>query len=293
MLRAYRTLFAILLFCVTGAACSDEPTTASVMAALKESDWRQPDPANLLYMRLPQGEVLMELAPGFAPENVANIKTLVREKYFDGLAIIRSQDNYVVQWGDPTEEEDDARPFGSASATVPPEFFRSSDGLEINAIDSRDAYADIVGFADGFPVGSDGERVWLTHCYGMVGVARGNELDSGNGSSLYVVTGHAPRHLDRNITLAGRVLSGIEHLTTLPRGTGSLGFYETADELTPIISSRMGNDVAEDDQVNIEVMRTDTEAFADYVKSRTFRHEEWFVDPTGRIEICNINPPVR
>ena len=293
MLRSYRTLLAILLLSATSAACSDEPTTASVMAALEQSDWRQPDPANLLYMRLPQGVVVMELAPSFAPENVSNIKTLVREKYFDGLAIIRSQDNYVAQWGDPAEEENEARPFGSASATVVPEFSRAADGLDITTIDSRDAYADIVGFADGFPVGSDGEGTWLTHCYGMVGVARGNELDSGNGSSLYVITGHAPRHLDRNITLAGRVLSGIEHLTTLPRGTGPLGFYETADEHTPIISIRMGDDVPEDDTANFEIMRTDTEAFADYVKSRTFRHEEWFVDPTGHIEICNINPPVR
>jgi peptidylprolyl isomerase len=288
----YRLLFAILPVCVTGAACSNEPSMASVMATLEESDWRQPDPANLLYMQLPQGEVVIELAPDFAPANVANIKTLVKEEYFDGLAIIRSQDNYVVQWGDPAEE-DQARPFGSASATAAPEFFRALDGLEVTRLDSRDAYADIVGFADGFPVGSDGERAWLTHCYGMVGVARGNEPNSGNGSSLYVITGHAPRHLDRNITLAGRVLSGIEYLTTLPRGTGSLGFYESADELTPIINSRMGDDVTAGAEAGIEVMRTDTEAFADYIKSRTFRHEEWFVDPTGRIEICNINPPVR
>jgi len=293
MLRPYQTLLGILLLSTTGAACSEEATTASVMAALEESDWRQPDPANLLYMRLPQGEVVIELAPEFAPGNVANIKTLVREEYFDGLAIIRSQNNYVAQWGDPAAEEGEARPLGSAAATVAPEFFRATDGLDITTIDSRDAYADIVGFAHGFPVGSDGERAWLTHCYGMVGVARGNELDSGNGSSLYVITGHAPRHLDRNITLAGRVLSGIEYLATLPRGTGALGFYETADEHTPIISIRMGDDVADDDRTNIEVMRTDTGAFSDYVKSRTFRHEEWFVDPTGRIEICNINPPVR
>jgi len=293
MLRSYRTLLGILLLGATSAACSDEPTTADVLAALEQSDWRQPDPANLLYMRLPQGVVIMELAPSFAPKTVNNIKTLVREKYFDGLAIIRSQDNYVAQWGDPAEDENEARPFGSASATVAPEFSRAADGLDNTTIDSRDAYADIVGFADGFPVGSDGNGTWLTHCYGMVGVARGNEPDSGNGSSLYVITGHAPRHLDRNITLAGRVLSGIEHLATLPRGTGPLGFYETADELTPIISIRMGDDVAEAERTNIEIMRTDTEAFADYVKSRTFRHEDWFVDPTGRIEICNISPPVR
>ncbi len=262
-------------------------------APAASSDWRQPDPANLLYMHLPGGEVILELAPGFAPKNIANIKTLTREKYFDGLAVIRSQDNYVVQWADPAEDEDNAKPLGSAAATVPPEFQRPSDSIKISAIESRDAYADIVGFVDGFPVGSDGEHAWLTHCYGMVGVARGNALDSGNGTSLYVVTGHAPRHLDRNITLVGRVISGIENLTTLPRGSGEMGFYETNDEATPIISVRLGTDIAEEDRTKIEIMQTDSAEFVDYVKSRTFRTEEWFVEPTGRIEICNINPPTR
>ncbi len=287
-------LLACLLVSLASVACSDEPlTTAAVMAALDESDWRQPDPSNLLYMQLPHGRVIIELAPEFAPLNVANIKTLVHEAFFDDLAIIRSQDNYVVQWGDPAEEEDQAKPLGSAAETVAPEFQRSADGVDINVVESRDAYVDIVGFADGFPVGSDGDKVWLTHCYGMVGVARGTETNSGNGSSLYVISGHAPRHLDRNITLAGRVLSGIENLTTLPRGTGTLGFYESAEELTPIVSIRLGTEIAEEDRIDIEIMRTDTAAFADYVESRTFRYEEWFTDPTGRIEICNINPPVR
>jgi cyclophilin family peptidyl-prolyl cis-trans isomerase len=273
-------------------ACAEE-------TAPPDSDWRLPDPANLLYMQLPHGTVIMELAPSFAPENVANIKTLAREKYYDGLSIIRSQDNYVVQWGDPNEDEGEgegnsgARSLGSAAQTVRPEFERPSDGINISTIESRDAYADTVGFADGFPVGGNGEQVWLTHCYGMVGVARGNDTDSGNGSSLYVITGHAPRHLDRNITLAGRVISGIEHLTTLPRGTGVMGFYESPEELTPIVSMRVGDEVVKDDRSTIEIMRTDSAIFGDYVESRTFRREDWFVEPTGRIEICNITPPTQ
>ncbi len=108
-----------------------------------------------------------------------------------------------------------------------------------------------------------------------------------------MITGHAPRHLDRNVTLVGRVISGIELLTVLPRGTGTMGFYESITEATPITSIRLGSDVAKEDQANIEIMRTDTEAFANYLKSRTYRHEEWFVEPTGRIEICNIQPPLR
>ena len=119
MCRPVRLLFALALICTTGAACAEEvPTTAAVMDALTESDWRRPDPANLLYMRLPHGEIILELAPGFAPENVTNIKLLVTEKYFDNLAIIRSQDNYVVQWGDPASEEEAAMKRASMCSTV-------------------------------------------------------------------------------------------------------------------------------------------------------------------------------
>ena len=292
MSRSNTVLLGIALASLASAASAETPTTADVMAALVETDWRQPDPANLLYMELPQGMLVMELAPDFAPKNIVNIKKLVAEKYFDGLAIIRSQDNYVVQWGDPAED-DGARSIGSAKTAVSPEFSRSMEGIKITNIDSRDAYADTVGFANGFPVGSNGEQVWLTHCYGMIGVARGTEPDSGNGTSLYVVTGHAPRHLDRNITLAGRVLSGIELLTTLPRGNGPLGFYESADDLTPIVSIRLGTELDENKRLDINVMRTDTDAFANYVAARTFHREDWFVEPTGRIEICNLTPPIR
>lgn len=289
-----RFVAAAALVCTAGMACSDDPkTTAEVMESLQASDWRTPEPENLMVMQLANGVVVMELAPGFAPETVANIKTLVHEEYFDGLAIIRSQDNYVVQWADPAEDESQAKSIGSAAATVSAEFQRSSEDIQITAIESRDAYAEIVGFTDGFPAGSDGRHAWLAHCYGMVGVARGNETNSGNGTSLYVITGHAPRHLDRNITLVGRVLSGIELLSVLPRGTGPLGFYESADEYTPITTVRMGNALEAKEHVQIEVLRTDTEAFSDYVAARTSRNEEWFVEPTGRIELCNISPPAR
>jgi cyclophilin family peptidyl-prolyl cis-trans isomerase len=285
---------ALILMSLASISGADEPlNTADVMARLEASDWRRPDPANLLYMQLASGTVIMELAPKFAPQSILNIKTLAKERYFDDLAIIRSQDNYVVQWADPAEEGEAAKSLGSAKETLAAEFERSLDGIEIATIKSRDAYAEIVGFSDGFPAGSNGTIAWLAHCYGMVGVARGDETDSGNGTSLYVITGHAPRHLDRNVTLVGRVISGIEHLTVLPRGAGEMGFYESFDAATPIVSIQPGVDVAPEDQVKIELMRTDTEAFADYVMSRTYRHEEWFVEPTGRIEICNINPPTR
>ncbi len=273
-------------------------TPSSVIAASSAADWRRPEQANLLYLQMGEARVVMELAPDFAPRHIANLRTLVKERYFDGLAIIRAQDNYVVQWGDPADTPETARSLGTAAEKVEHELFRAKNGLSIQAIESRDAYADTTGFVQGFEVGADASsgadaRAWLTHCYGALGVGRGMELDSGNASSLYVVTGHAPRHLDRNVTLIGRVIEGIEHLSSLPRGTGTLGFYENPEQLTRIDAIRFGNELSKDEQLNVEIMRTDTATFSDYVTARTHRVDDWFADPTGKIEVCNVGVPSR
>ena len=68
-----------------------KPSVADIVKASKPSDWRPLDPDNTLYMEMPFGRVVIELAPAFAPNHVRNIKTLVREHYFDGLAVVRVQ----------------------------------------------------------------------------------------------------------------------------------------------------------------------------------------------------------
>ena len=237
--------------------------------------------------------VVFELAPRFAPRHIANVEKLAAEKYWDGLAVVRSQDNYVAQWGDPAAGTPAARSLGTAQPGLEPEFFRAREGLDVTALETDDAYAGVVGFVDGFPVGADAERAWLTHCYGMLGVGRGNAVDSGSGAELYVVTGHAPRHLDRNVTLIGRAVHGIEHLSSLPRGTGSLGFYESREQHVPIRRVRLGSQLEPREQVNLRRLRTDTATFAQLVDARRHRREEWFADPAGRIGLCNVPLPVQ
>lgn len=286
-------LLALLYACA--AQAGDRPTMASVLAESDDADWRAVDPDFTLYMAIPQGTVVIELAPRFAPNAIENIRLLAEADYYSSTAITRSQENYVVQWGDPDAGTDRARTFDTAAKTVSAEFFRDGDGLDFAGIDSRDAYADDVGFVDGFPVGrdTDRKRVWLAHCYGMVGIGRDSDPDSGNGAELYIVTGHAPRHLDRNVVLIGRVLKGMELLTTLPRGTGPLGFYEDRDAQIPIEWIRFASELPEDRRLDLQVMRTDTATFAALVESRRYRAEEWFVDPAGRIGLCNVPVPVR
>jgi len=276
------------------------PTSAEVLAAAAPSDWRTLDPENTLYVELPGGRVVIELAPAFAPRHVENVKKLARAGYFDGLAVLRSQENYVVQWGDPKGGEEGARPFEGAARALPAELDRPlTEELPFTSLPDGDVYAPEVGFSSGFPAArdasSDGgtKRAWLAHCYAMVGAGRGDTADSGSGAELYVVIGHSPRHLDRNVTLLGRVVHGMEVLSTLPRGTGALGFYEDPAEHVPVRSVRVAADLPEAERTPLELLRTDTATFETWIDARRHRRESWFLDPVGKIELCNVPLPVR
>ncbi|KQV91022.1 peptidylprolyl isomerase [Massilia sp. Root351] len=270
------------------------PTVADVVQASRAADWRPLDPEHTLYMDLPAGRVVIELAPAFAPAHAANIRALVREHYFDGLAMLRSHDNYVAQWGDPDEKN--PRPFKAAKAKLPGEFtVPLSNDKQFTLLPDRDGYAAQVGHSNGFPSARDPKtgRAWLAHCYGMVGVGRDVDSDSANGSSLYAVTGHAPRHLDRNITVVGRVVSGMPLLSSLPRGSGALGFYDKAEQRTPIKSVRLAADVPEAERLKLEVMRTDSASFKAVAEAQRNRGGPWTKVPAGYVELCNVTIPVR
>jgi peptidylprolyl isomerase len=278
------------------AAPASEPfkkplTTAEILASSAPSDWRPLDPQQTLYLELSTGRVVIELTPQFAPHNVANVEALARGGYYDGLAIFRVQDNYVVEWGD----AEGRKPVGLAQRTVGAEFERPLRGVSIVRLPDPDTYAPEVGFVDGFPVAADPVlgRAWLVHCYGMVGAGRDNDVDSGGGTELYVVTGQAPRHLDRNVTLLGRVISGMERLSDLPRGTGQLGQYEHPEQRIPVRSVRLEVDVPAAQRTELEVLRTDTPTFLAYVEARRSRHEEWFKVPAGHVDVCNVPIPAR
>ncbi len=271
-------------------------TMGSVLEASEASDWRAIDPSLTLYLQIAGGRIVMELAPDFAPRHVENIQKLVRERFFDGLAITRSQENYVVQWGDPAAEGEARRPIRTAESALEPEFDLALAGSGLlTRLDDPDAYASDVGFAHGLPVGVDNatQRMWPAHCYGMLGVGRDVSPSSGSGAELYVVIGHSPRHLDRNVTLVGRVVQGMEHLSTLPRGTGGLGFYEDPGEHVAIESIRLGSELPKSERAQLETLRTDTQTFRDLIAARRTRTESWFAHSTGRIGLCNVPLPVR
>jgi peptidylprolyl isomerase len=251
--------------------------------------------------------VIQLIGPPYSQGWVANIRLLASESWWDGLAIVRTQDNYVVQWGDPQASDPAlARALPPALQKMPQSDYIAgkpgdcgqfaqlclSPSLEFfTSPEIRDAYADRAGFVGGWPVAAQGSRSWPVHCYGSVGVGRDMSPDTGSGAELYAVIGQAPRQLDRNIAVVGRVIEGIEHLASLPRGTGELGFYETPEERTPILSIRRGDEL--EDLPRYEYLSTNSESFAQYVHARANRKDAFYIQPAGAVDVCNVPVPVR
>jgi cyclophilin family peptidyl-prolyl cis-trans isomerase len=303
-----------------------------IVAAAPAGDWVAISASDLLVMDLapdakakPRRVVIQLMPPPFSQGWIGNIRKLAAAKWWDGTSVNRVQDNYVVQWGDVTEKK--ALPVGLVTVgegeyLVPFEFISVSSVDDAGRFPElrgynldRDSYSREVGFHAGWPMATDGTYVPMkrdrrgrvrnsdyyaasklgpVHCYAMVGVGRNLSPDTGSGAELYTVIGHAPRHLDRNIALVGRVIEGIEHLSSLPRGTGALGFYEKAEELVPIRSVRIPSEMVSDKPMpRYEYLSTESESFAKYADARANRRDPFFIKPAGGADICNIPVPVR
>jgi peptidylprolyl isomerase len=287
-----RRLAALALVSLIAAAPAAKPKTPSeIVAAASKADWREIAAEDLLVFELQGGrEVVMQLAPAFAPVHVANIRALARGGWWDGAKIYRVQDNYVVQWGN--NESDKLFPSGVV-AKPPAEYARPLKGLSVTPLGSPDPYASRAGFSGGWPVAIyDKEALAsLAHCYAMVGVGRDLSPDTGTGGELYAVIGHAPRHLDRNIALVGRIVAGLEQMSSLPRGTEALGFYKERSADVPIVKAQLAADLPAAERPRFEYLTGPS--FAAYLHARKNRQDDFYIRPAGGVDLCNVNVPVR
>ncbi|MDO4434924.1 MAG: peptidylprolyl isomerase [Cardiobacteriaceae bacterium] len=299
-----KSLLALALVAMSQSALAEKAketrSTNEVIASASADDWRSIPQERLLYLNLAdKRQVIFELAPEFAPKSVEQIQFLAKNKFWDDLEIYRMQDNYVVQFGDAAavHNPEKAKKLPEGHQQPPAEFERDLEGLKVSWLEDKDPWSEGVGFVDGFAVAKGEGKAWLAHCYGALGVGRDMAPDSGTGAELYVVIGQSPRYLDRNITLAGRVVYGMEHLSALKRGGGSdggyAGFYQDPSEYTKIESIRVGNEVPEAEQLKLETMKTDSEVFKAMVETRRNRTGDWFVRQVGYTDVCNIAVPVR
>ncbi|MEO5962539.1 MAG: peptidylprolyl isomerase, partial [Thermomonas sp.] len=217
--------------------------------------------------------------------------------FWDGSTIYRSQDNFVVQFGDAdADDKAKAKPLPAGTKThLPAEFTRSTKGVAIDRLPDVDGWAPEVGFIDGFPTAVDPRagKAWLTHCYGMLGAGRNNAPDSSIGAELYVVIGQAPRALDRQLSAVGRVVKGMELLSATPRGPEPMGFYDKPEQRTTIKAIHLASEVPESERTPLQLLRTDSQAFMDSTEARRNRVDDFYKIPSGHIDLCNVPLPVR
>jgi peptidylprolyl isomerase len=266
----------------------EKPSPAEILEATTASDWRVLDPENTLYIELNRGRIIVALSEHLAQSHVAQIKALARENFYDGLSFYRVIDGFVAQGGDALE----TREVKNASDAMKAEFDQALiDNITFDAIADSDGYAGQVGFIDSIPTGvsPDGKKVWHLHCTGAFAFARGNEKDS--ASTEFYIALQPQRYLDRNLTVVGRVVQGMENLQMLRRVSPPQS--ENDDMGETILSIRVAADVPEQERSPLEILDSSSEAFVNYIEARRNRPEEFFYYRPNYIDVCQLSVPVR
>lgn len=257
------------------------------LSAADELTWRELDPENTVFMELRNELVVIELNPVFAPETVKQFKRLTQERFYDGLAFYRVIDGFVAQGGDGSD-------LGELSNVplIDSEFEIEWDQeLPFTPVQSPDMFAPETGFVDGFAVARNpsANSAWLTHCPGVVAMARNDDRNSSR-TDFYIVIGQAPRYLDRNLNVFGRVVYGMAAVQGINRGpTLNNGIIQDETRSTRISRLRVVSDIPEEGRLSTYVVDTNSKAFAGLLKDRRNRKQKFFHNkPPKVLDICQV-----
>ena len=267
--------------------------------------WNSLDPDNTVYLEIQEGTVVIQLNPVFAPKTVKQFKQLLEDQFYRGTSFYRVIDGFVAQGGD--ESDIDGNP---AVKPLKAEFeidwpLKPADKekaknwtpMSWTPVQKDDMFAQFTGFIDGFPAARDEKKAgkaWLTHCPGTVAMARNEDPDSG-GTDFYIVIGQAPRYLDRNLTVFGRVVWGMDVVQRIKRGPAlENGIIEEDLERSWIKNARLASSLESDKRMDIYVADTNSEGFKKMLKQRRNRSEKFFHHkPPKVLDICQVPVPVR
>ena len=271
------------------ALAAGQATAAPAPTAPIAADWKPIPDDQLMVMTLAgDRQVVIRLAPGYAPEHVANVRRLAEAQWWDGTSVYRVQDDWVAQWGDVTEK----KPLPTDVVARPAAEYDIAGFRPAVKLAKHDAYSTASGItADGWPIATDGAHAWLAHCYATVGVARNESPDTGTGSELFVPLGGSARRLDRNYTIVGRVIDGMDYLSALPRSRDEMGMYATADQATPIVSVRLASDMPAATRPHYQYRAADNPRFAATVAAKANPKP-----PTvslGGLDVCDVSLATR
>jgi cyclophilin family peptidyl-prolyl cis-trans isomerase len=156
---------------------------------------------NFMILKLKDGDVKIELFPDVAPKHVERIKTLANEGKYNNVVFHRVIDGFMaqtgdVQFGNSSSDTFDLRTAGTGSSNLP---------------DLKQEFSDI------------------PHEKGTLSMARSSDPNSGN-SQFFICFESAP-NLDRNYTVFGKVIEGMEHVDKIKKGDSSTGSVVEPDKI--------------------------------------------------------------
>ena len=267
--------------------------------------WNALDPDNTVYMALPEGTVVIQLNPVFAPKTVKHFKQLLEEQFYRGTSFYRVIDGFIAQGGDESDID------GSQSAdTLEAEFeidwpvkpadkdeAKNWEPMSWTPVQTDDMFAAYTGFIDGFPAARDDKeagKAWLTHCPGTVAMARNEDPDS-SSTDFYIVIGQAPRYLDRNLTVFGRVVWGMDIVQRIKRGPAlDNGIIEEDLERTWIKQMSLASSIDAEQRLDIYVADTNSDGFKKILTQRRNRNQKFFHHkPPKVLDVCQVPIPAR
>lgn len=241
-------------------------------------DWRPLDPDNTLVIQTSEGPIVVEMRPDFAPFAVARVKLLAREHVYDGLLFHRVIDHFVDQTGNPNNHDGGV----SAHPDLAPEFtFR----LNPEAL-ARTAGDGVEGFVGATPYAgealdrrkADGTiRAWGAYCPGVVGMGR--QADPGTSNSEIFFMRDAARRLDRDYTVWGRVVAGLDVVRAVAVG-------EPPAQPDRMVRVFVMADLPAAERPDLRVMDTGSAAFKAVVdRTRAAKGADF--------SVCDVEVPVR
>ncbi len=164
------------------------------------------DPENTLIITLKGGEVVVQLLPDVAPKHVERMKQLTRDGAYNNVAFHRVIEGFMAQTGD-VENGNMEKDFNLRRAGT-----------------GGSKYPDVPA-----------EFSALPHDRGTIGAARSSSPNSAN--SQFFINFSDNHFLNKQYTVYGRVISGMEHVDAITRG-------EPAANPDRMISVKVAADVA-------------------------------------------------
>lgn len=290
-----RSLFLSALALSVVSACQAQDAaniqlTEDEIASAVAPDWRDVAPENLILIETRYGDITVELNPDFAPNHANQFRKLVRDDVYNGIRFYRVIERFVAQGGLKEDEVIEQFP------TLTNENDRPLSEAPFVPLGNADLFAPVVGHIDGFAVGRSQSlgTEWLLHCPGALAMARDNDPDSGS-TEFYIVL-DAQRYLDRNLTVFGRVIDGMQYVQKLKRGVRAIesGVIQPPEVGDEILSMTVAADMDAAIRPSYQVQAMPTQAFEDAKTEKRVRDNEFFYrKPPEVLDICGFEVPVR